>query len=116
MPTYIYDTKMTLLLIFLILRHAYLTSRNYECVVRIMLLRFTTTGPVSAVLGVVPVASPVEKLRKKIRLKLLKENSSEFSDPVATLIRDEPDEVDLETFLADLAIFERLLKMKRGGE
>ncbi|MGC8618575.1 MAG: hypothetical protein ACP5UZ_07595 [Thermoplasmata archaeon] len=48
-----------------------------------------------------------------IDTKLLKKHASEFCDPVAILIMGEPDEMDLESFLANLALLEKLLKMKR---
>jgi hypothetical protein len=43
----------------------------------------------------------------------MKQHSNEFTEPVATLIQQEPDEMDLETFLADIAILEKLLKIKK---
>ena len=45
---------------------------------------------------------------------MMKKNAKEFGEPVATILLQEPDEMDLETFINDLGLLEKLIQTKKN--
>lgn len=50
----------------------------------------------------------------KINITMMKKNAKEFGEPVATILLQEPDEMDLETFINDLGLLEKLIQTKKN--
>jgi hypothetical protein len=54
-------------------------------------------------------------MNSNISTRILKQHANEFPEPVRSLILQEPDFSDMERLITDIGTFEKLLRLKIGG-